>query len=74
MDLLACSECGCRFYVPGAGDLENRWCPDCGGGLGLAVHGMTTIPLDARRLDPDVGSAGQPILTVVEGIRSEGSA
>jgi hypothetical protein len=27
MDLLACSQCGCRFYVPGAGDLENRWCP-----------------------------------------------
>ena len=54
MDLLACSQCGSRFYVPGIGPSESRCCSQCGAGLDLALHGMTSIPLDARWLDPRV--------------------
>jgi hypothetical protein len=66
MDLLACSDCGHRFYLPGNGAMKSRWCPQCGGDLGLALHGMTSIPLDARWLDPRVSAAGPPPVTVVE--------
>jgi hypothetical protein len=66
MDLLACSECGHRFYMPGSGAMKSRWCPQCGGDLGLAQHGMTAIPLDARWLDPSLSAAGPPPVTVVE--------
>jgi hypothetical protein len=50
MDLLACSHCDRRFYAPGAGPSTDR-CPQCGGGLGLTLHCITSIPLDARRLE-----------------------
>jgi hypothetical protein len=64
MDLLACSKCVCRFYVPGVAASDGHCCPQCGGDLVLAVHGMASIPLDARWLDPRVGPA--PEITVVE--------
>jgi hypothetical protein len=64
MDLLACSECVCRFYVPGVAASDGHRCPQCGGDLVLAVHGMASIPLDARWLDPEVVPA--PEITVVE--------
>jgi PHP family Zn ribbon phosphoesterase len=50
MDLLACTHCGRRFYAPGDGPSTDR-CPQCGGGLGLALHRITSIPLDARWLE-----------------------
>jgi PHP family Zn ribbon phosphoesterase len=53
MDLLACSHCDRRFYAPGAGPSTDR-CPQCGGGLGLALHRITSIPLDARWLEVPV--------------------
>jgi len=56
MDLLACSECGDRFYVPGVRLSDSRGCPHCGGGLNLALHHMASIPLDARWLDSDRSS------------------
>ena len=64
MDLLACSECERRFYVPGAAASDGRQCPRCGGGLVLAVHRMASIPLDARWLDPRVDPPFE--VTVVE--------
>jgi ribosomal protein S27AE len=66
MDLLACSECDHRFYVQGVGPPESRFCPHCGGGLALAVHCMTSIPIDARWLDPRAGPTERPEVTVVE--------
>jgi hypothetical protein len=66
MDLLACLQCTHRFYVPGAGDLDGRWCPQCGGGLGLSLRGTTSIPLDARWLDPRAAAADPPTVTHVE--------
>lgn len=65
MDLLACSQCGRRFYVPGVGPSESRCCTHCGGGLGLALHGMTSIPLDARGLDARVAPGGASTVTVM---------
>jgi hypothetical protein len=56
MDLLACSECGDRFYVPGVRLSDSRGCPHCGGGLNLALHQMASIPLDARWLYSDRSS------------------
>ena len=53
MDLLACCECGHRFYVLGVGFSDPRGCPHCGGDLNLALHDMASIPLDARWLDSD---------------------
>jgi hypothetical protein len=53
MDLLACRECGHRFYVLGLGFSDPRGCPYCGGGLNLALHDMASIPLDARWIDSD---------------------
>lgn len=50
MDLLACAECGRRFYAPGLGSSESRCCSQCGGGLSLALHDIASIPLDARCL------------------------
>jgi hypothetical protein len=52
MDLLACAQCACRFYLPGVWNSGRRCCPQCGGDLHLAVHDMASIPLDARWLDP----------------------
>jgi hypothetical protein len=75
MDLLACSHCDRRFCVTGARLAESRSCPRCGGGLALALHGMTSIPLDARWLDPRVGSRSAPMVTAtadMEGIPSKG--
>jgi hypothetical protein len=66
MDLLACSQCGHRFYAPGAGSVDSRGCPQCGGGLTLALHDMTSIPLDARWIDPRAGPGDGPEMTVVE--------
>ena len=66
MDLLACSPCDHRFYAPGHGPADSRRCPQCGGGLTLALHGMTSIPLDARWLDPRAGPVDGPEVTVVE--------
>jgi hypothetical protein len=64
MDLLACSECVCRFYVPGVAASDRHCCPQCGADLVLAVHGMASIPLDARWLEPEVVPA--PEITMVE--------
>ncbi len=66
MDLLACSECEHRFYVPAVGPLDSRCCPHCGGGLTLALHGMTSIPLDARWLDHRDARGDAPNVTVVD--------
>jgi hypothetical protein len=65
MDLLACSQCGSRFYVPGVGPSESRCCSQCGGDLVLALHGMRSIPLDARRLDGRVAPPGAPLVTAM---------
>jgi hypothetical protein len=65
MDLLACSECDHRFYAPGLGSADIRCCPQCGGGLALAIHDLTSIPLDARWIDPRAGP-DRPEVTVVE--------
>jgi hypothetical protein len=51
MDLVGCSECASRFYAPGTAP-AGRLCPRCGGDLSLAAHGISSIPLDARWLDP----------------------
>jgi hypothetical protein len=64
MDLLACSRCVCRFYVPGVAASDGQLCPQCGADLALAVHGLTSIPLDARWLDPQAVPA--PEITMVE--------
>ena len=53
MDLLACSQCDHRFYAPGSDRIHS--CPQCGAGLALAMHDMTSIPLDARWIDPRAG-------------------
>lgn len=66
MDLLACTECEHRFYVPAAGSSNGHCCPQCGGGLTLAMQGMTSIPLDARWLDHRVAPADVPDVTVVD--------
>jgi hypothetical protein len=66
MDLLACSECDHRFYAPGLGSADIHCCPQCGGGLALAMHDMTSIPLDARWLDTRAGPVDRPEVTVVE--------
>jgi hypothetical protein len=39
--------------VLGVGFTDPRDCPNCGGGLSLAVRDMASIPLDARWLDSD---------------------
>lgn len=54
MDLLACAECEHRFYVSGVAASDGMRCPQCGGSLALAAHGLASIPLDARWLDPRV--------------------
>jgi hypothetical protein len=64
MDLLACSECECRFYVPGVVASDGRHCPQCGGDLAVVVERMASIPLDARWLDPRVEPPFE--VTVVE--------
>jgi hypothetical protein len=51
MDLLACSQCGHRFYVPGPDASNVRRCSQCGTDLELAEHRIASIPLDARWLD-----------------------
>jgi hypothetical protein len=66
MDLLACAECGQRFYVPGSGPTDRRHCPHCGGDLGLTGHGLIAIPIDARWLDPRLSAREQLPATVVE--------
>jgi len=38
----------------------------CGGGLTLALHGMTSIPLDARWIDHRVAPGDAPKVTVVD--------
>jgi hypothetical protein len=75
MDLLACSECGRRFYAPGLGPSESR-CSQCGGGLSLTLRGITAIPLDARWLDARAASVS-PAVTARAGwdqVRSRGVA
>jgi hypothetical protein len=52
MDLLACSKCEHRFYVNGMNSPEGLWCSHCGGDLELALHHISSIPLDARWLNP----------------------
>ena len=64
MDLLACSHCDRRFYAPGDGPSTDR-CPQCGGELGLALHRITSIPLDARRLEARVHARGAPTVTAM---------
>jgi hypothetical protein len=64
MDLLACSQCEHRFYVPGVAASDGRLCPECGGGLALTEHGLGSIPLDAHWLEPRGSPA--PAVTVVE--------
>lgn len=66
MDLLPCSECDHSFYAPGLGSAEIRCCPQCGGGLALALRDLTSIPLDACWLDPRAGPVQGPEVTVVE--------
>jgi hypothetical protein len=66
MDLLACVECGHRFYVPGEGASDNHCCPSCGGSLDISLHGMKSIPLDARWLDPRAPAVDPPEVTIVE--------
>jgi hypothetical protein len=51
MDLLACIQCGDRFYAPGAWHSDMRDCPHCGGGLRFSLRNMVSIPLDARGID-----------------------
>jgi hypothetical protein len=51
MDLLACTQCGDRFYAPGAWLSDIRDCPHCGGGLRFSLRNMASIPLDARGID-----------------------
>jgi hypothetical protein len=53
MDLLACTECGDQFYLPGTGGPAGCGCPNCGGDLCLALRDMASIPLEARWLDSD---------------------
>jgi hypothetical protein len=60
MDLLACSECGRRFYTLGLGSSESRCCSHCGGGLSLTLHGITSIPLDARWLNARAAPVAAP--------------
>ncbi len=72
MDLLACSDCGRRFYLPGVRPGDQRLCPSCGGPLDLARHGMTSIPLDARWLDPRAGPGDGPQIAVVALRRKRG--
>jgi hypothetical protein len=55
MDLLACTNCGSRFYVPTYRPSDRRPCTQCGADIGLLLHGIKSIPLDARWL----GSAGR---------------
>ena len=65
MDLLSCSQCSSRFYVPGIRPSDRRCCPQCGGDLGLALDRITSIPLDARWLDAGVGHGGAPTVTAM---------
>ena len=64
MDLLACSQCEHRFYVPGVAAWDGRLCPECGGRLAFTEHGLGSIPLDAHWLDPRGSPA--PEVTLVE--------
>jgi hypothetical protein len=59
MDLLACPECGHRFYLPRAGGVSH-WCPSCGHGLDLALRDLASIPLDARWLGSNGLAADAP--------------
>jgi hypothetical protein len=77
MDLVGCTQCDRRFYMPGVGPSESRCCSQCGGDLVLALHGVTSIPLDARWLDPRVAPGSAPTVTAMaeaDGIPSEGLA
>jgi ribosomal protein S27AE len=62
MDLLACTCCERRFYLPESAASRDRRCPRCGGDLALAEHQIGSIPIDARWLDP----LPSPGATVVE--------
>jgi hypothetical protein len=64
MDLLACTECERRFYLPGVAAAGDRRCPECGGDLALSEQGIAAIPIDAHWLDPRDLLA--PEATVVE--------
>jgi hypothetical protein len=64
MDLLACSSCELRYYVPGLMLAEGRRCPQCGEDLALVAHGITSIPLDAHSLEFAIEPT--PQVTVVE--------
>jgi hypothetical protein len=65
MDLVACTQCDRRFYVPGVGPSESRCCSQCGGDLVVALNGVTSIPLDARWLDARDTPAGALTVTAM---------
>lgn len=67
MNLLACSDCGRRFYTWGNGPAEERCCPRCGGSLALSLYRVRSIPLDARWLDAPMESGRRMRLPVAEG-------
>jgi hypothetical protein len=66
VNLVACSECDHRFYGVGVGLPERHRCPRCGGGLDLSLHDITSIPLDARWLDPAAARRDPPEVTIVD--------
>jgi hypothetical protein len=74
MDLLLCAECEHRFYVPGVAGFEGHPCPECGGNLAVDVYGLTSIPLDARFLDPRDGASGVTLVDVREKSKPAGEA
>ena len=55
MDLLTCSSCKCRYYVPGNAAPDGQHCSRCGADLVVSLHGIRSIPLDARGLGVRVG-------------------
>ena len=61
MDLLACTNCGDQFYLPGTGGPAGCGCPNCGGDLCLALRDMASIPLEARSLDSDRDSVTEAL-------------
>lgn len=65
MDLLACDRCGHRYYVPGTATPERRRCVHCGGQLGVSLHDIARIPLDAIWLDGELSPVERPPVTVV---------
>jgi hypothetical protein len=65
MELLACTGCKRRFYVPGNAAPEGKHCSQCGADLVVSLHGIRSIPLDARGLG--VRSGPRPRVTTEAG-------